>query len=111
MPLRAARDGDAGFAVETEEFEDVLSLRPAQQPLEAGGVFEPLFEGFLALVGIAGRGFAFEPGALLLGVEELPEAFRLARARTHPSPFPGRAGARLPYSPLPGREGLGVGRT
>src|SRR5689334_18933216 len=109
MPLRAARDGEAGFAVETEEFEDVLSLRPAQQPLKAGGVFEPVFEGFGALVGIQQDDSAFEPGALLLGVEELPEAFGLARDRAHPSPLPGRAGARLPYSPLPGREGLGAG--
>ncbi len=77
-PVKAfgrARDWDAGFAVGAEDFEDVLRLRPLEQLLEAGGVFEALFEGFGAFGGVGQACLAFQPRALLLGIEELAQAF------------------------------------
>ena len=66
MTLGPARDGDAGFAVEPEYLQDVLRLRPAKQLLEPRDVFEPLFQGLRALVGVGQARLAFHPGALLL---------------------------------------------
>ncbi|MFL6725012.1 MAG: hypothetical protein ACJ8FS_00680 [Sphingomicrobium sp.] len=42
--LGRARDGDAGFGVGAENVEDVLRLWAAEKLLQAGGVFEALFE-------------------------------------------------------------------
>src|SRR4051794_20310363 len=89
QPLRAARDGDAGCGVEAEDVEDVLCLRAAEEFLEAGGVFEPLLQGFRALGGVGQirlarperRRRAFEPRALLLRIEELAQTFGAAAVR------------------------------
>ena len=59
MALGPARDGDAGCAVEPEDGEDVISLRTLEKSFEAGGVFEALFEGFGAFLGVGQGGFAF----------------------------------------------------
>jgi hypothetical protein len=76
---RTAKGGAAGRGVGAEDVEDVLRLRPAEQLLEAGGIFEALFEGLLSglrrLVGVRQGRFAFEPGALLLGSQEVAQAF------------------------------------
>lgn len=71
MALGRARDRDAGFAVEAEDVEHVVSLRAAQQLLEAGDIFETLFEGFGAFGGVHEVRLALQPNALLLGIEEL----------------------------------------
>jgi hypothetical protein len=76
--LGPARDGDAGGAVEAEAVEDVLRLRAAEELLEAGGVFEALFEGFGAVRGIQQVGFAFHPCALLLSLKKLAQTFDVA---------------------------------
>ena len=61
----------------------LLRLRPVEQLLEAGGVFEALFEGFRAFGGIGRGRLAVEPGALLLLMQELSKAF-CARAIVAP---------------------------
>ena len=60
-----------------EDVEHVLRLRARKQLLEPGGIFEALFERdqFWALVGVGRRGLAFQPRALLLGIEELAQTF------------------------------------
>lgn len=75
MTLGPARDWDAGRAVGFEEVEDVVSLWTLEQFLEPRGIFEALFEGLRTLVGIVGGRLPIEPGALLLGIEELAQTF------------------------------------
>lgn len=53
----------------------MLRLRAPKQLLQPRGIFETLFERFRALAGIDKMRIAFEPRALLLGIEELAEAF------------------------------------
>ena len=52
-------------------------LRAAEKLLETCDVFEAVFQGFLPSGGVDDAGFAFEPGALLLGRKELAQAFEL----------------------------------
>jgi hypothetical protein len=74
--LGPARDWDAGGGVEAEDLEGVISLRAAEQFLEAGGVFEALFElAGLRAVAVGQGDFTVHPRALLLVVEELAQAF------------------------------------
>jgi len=61
-------------------------LRTAEQFLEAGDIFEAVFEGFGALVGVGKLGIALEPGALLLFIEELAQAFDAAAIGRAPFP-------------------------
>jgi hypothetical protein len=53
-------------------------LRTLEQLLEAGEVLETLFERLGAVGGVGQGGFAVEPSALLLTVEELAQALNAA---------------------------------
>ena len=75
VTLGCARDGNAGLGVGLEDLEDVLRLRPAKQLLEPRDIFESLFEGFRAFIGVGQVRSAFHPSALLLGDEELAQTF------------------------------------
>ena len=44
MALGPARNGDAAFAVDPEDFENLVGVRTPQQLLEPVGIFEPQFE-------------------------------------------------------------------
>jgi hypothetical protein len=68
-------DGYAGFAVEFENLKHFPRLRPAKQLLEPRDIFEPLLEGFQALVGVGQIYLAVHPTALLLAIQELPQTF------------------------------------
>jgi hypothetical protein len=78
MTLRPARDGDAAVAVDLEDRQSLPRLRPAEQLLEPGDIFEALFEGLRAFLGIRQLCFAVEPRALLLWTEKLAQTFGAA---------------------------------
>ena len=70
--LGRARERDAGFAVEAEDVEDVLSLPAAEEFLEAAGIFEPLFKGVgVSALAVLRCCFVLYPRALLLVLEKL----------------------------------------
>jgi hypothetical protein len=98
-------DGDAGGAVETKDVENVLRLRKAEELFEAAGELEALLERLGAVGLVKERHFAFEPGALLVEVEELPQTgdrpaigFRSARVelRNHRGDAKARRSQCLP---------------
>jgi hypothetical protein len=75
VALGPARDGDATLAVDPEDGESLIGLWATQQLLEPAGIFEPLFERFLTILGVRWDRCAMQPAALLFGIEELAQAF------------------------------------
>jgi len=71
VTLGPARDRNAVFAVQPENFQDFLCLRPAKQFLKPRYVLEPLFQALGTIIGVAGVRLALYPIALLPKIQKL----------------------------------------
>jgi hypothetical protein len=71
----ARRRGDAE---EPQDLQNLLCLLPAQQLLEPRDIFEALFQGFRALIGVVQIRLTLHPIALLLDIEKLAQTLDYA---------------------------------